>query len=265
MLPRGPTSMTSRSRQLGWRLPQSGLRLPEQVGMASGPNEQHFRGADGVDQQPVGIDVALPRSLPFTRQSVWLVRDGQHARLRQHLNGGDQVVNIFPAAFLPFDVLPELLPLRDPSHRARSKRAHFIRPLANGVETLDVLARACLSEGTLCLRIGQAHGKRKTACEFDLHQKQRNGLARGQADLLEHGLSVALEFRLDPRPYGLGLSHAANVAPSSYRYKPAADRPEPRFSSSNRRMARRAMRRARHPHLRVCACRLDYFVYTLYN
>src|SRR6266566_7943185 len=48
-------------------------RLIEQIGMASGPDQQDFRLNNFIKQEPVRFDVALPNALPFAGKLVGMI------------------------------------------------------------------------------------------------------------------------------------------------------------------------------------------------
>src|SRR5712692_6274026 len=92
--------------------------------MGSCPDEEHFCGGDVVYQQPVRVDVAFSNALPFAGQFVRAVAFRERAGLGQQLDYGDELLDVPTATFLSFEIVSELLPLSDSSHRAMLVRAN---------------------------------------------------------------------------------------------------------------------------------------------
>lgn len=96
--------------------------------MSSAADQQDLFIGDGIDQEPIQFDVALPNTTPFAGQFVRPVGGWETAMLGEQLNYGDELVHVFTATLLALDVIAKLFALCNPAHEAGSERTNFCRP-----------------------------------------------------------------------------------------------------------------------------------------
>ena len=93
-------------------------RLFKQVGVGASASQKHLVG-DFVDQQPIGFDVTLPISLPFTLERMRSGGRWERDICAEGTNHGFEVLGALAATGYPSEILPE--------STAKSDRLHTLR------------------------------------------------------------------------------------------------------------------------------------------
>jgi len=90
----------------------------EQIAMPPRTDQKYFFICNGIDQEPIRLDVAFPNAAPFAGRFVRTIGGWQRALLGKEFNHGNKVGDILAAALLAPEIIAKLSTLRNSPHGA---------------------------------------------------------------------------------------------------------------------------------------------------